>query len=329
MKIEMGESLVYSWLRHVKECQLAQTNWKTSPGIWKLHNENDLNIMFNDVNTYFANAGKGNLFKKTSTLSQLLKQGECDVLGLAIENGTVRYHAVDVAFHENRLQYGSKQETITKVVAKCVRTAFCLHAYFDAREAEVIFASPFASEGVCAEIKKHLDDINAYFANKGLSFHLSLVCNDDFNIQILEPVLVACKTVADTSELFARSYKLIEMFATNNTAGKGKQKSSNSIKLPAPSHSTYTHMKPGLLARTALRNVLSSGTLPKKELTDLQDKDYCKKTFDVGYALISKNRDPDRYYADPVTINGDDYYICNDWYDRNKQLLIDWLGQHP
>ena len=30
MKIEMGESLLYSWLRHVKECQIVQTNWKVS-----------------------------------------------------------------------------------------------------------------------------------------------------------------------------------------------------------------------------------------------------------------------------------------------------------
>ena len=28
MKIEMGESLFYSWLRHVKDCQIVQTNWK-------------------------------------------------------------------------------------------------------------------------------------------------------------------------------------------------------------------------------------------------------------------------------------------------------------
>ena len=26
MKIEMGESLIYSWLRHEKLCQLVQTN---------------------------------------------------------------------------------------------------------------------------------------------------------------------------------------------------------------------------------------------------------------------------------------------------------------
>ena len=31
MKIEMGESLFYSWLRHIKGCQVVQTNWKASP----------------------------------------------------------------------------------------------------------------------------------------------------------------------------------------------------------------------------------------------------------------------------------------------------------
>ena len=34
MKIEIGESLIYSWLRHVKLCQIVQNNWKVSPK-WK------------------------------------------------------------------------------------------------------------------------------------------------------------------------------------------------------------------------------------------------------------------------------------------------------
>ena len=41
MKIEMGESLFYSWLRHVKECQIVQTNWTTSPQ-WTLRHEDEL-----------------------------------------------------------------------------------------------------------------------------------------------------------------------------------------------------------------------------------------------------------------------------------------------
>jgi len=45
MKIEMGESLFYFWLRHVKECQLVQTNWKVSPK-WTLRHEEELNDLF-------------------------------------------------------------------------------------------------------------------------------------------------------------------------------------------------------------------------------------------------------------------------------------------
>lgn len=328
MKIEMGESLIYSWLRHVKECQLAQTNWKTSSAIWKLHNEKDLNVMFNEISLLFDNNGKGNLFKKTSTLAQLLKQGECDALGLAVENSVINYYAVDVAFHESGLNYGSKNETILKVVAKCVRTAFCLHAYFDAREAEIVFASPFVSVAMKKEIEWCLNELNIYFAKKGLNYHLSLICNEEFNSLILEPVLVACKTVADTSELFARAFKLIDMFAYKKVKINSKKKKGNSIGVITPSKSAYSQMKPGLLAKTAFRNVIESGKLTKQEVSDLQDKSYSKKTFNIGYPVLATNRDPARYYSDPVSVNGKDYYICNDWYEHNKQALIDWIEKH-
>ena len=52
MKIEMGESLFYSWLRHVKECQIVQTNWKVSPQ-WNLKNETDLENLMKSVESRF------------------------------------------------------------------------------------------------------------------------------------------------------------------------------------------------------------------------------------------------------------------------------------
>lgn len=40
MKIEMGESLCASWLRHVKGCQIVQTNWSNSP-TWESWNDGE------------------------------------------------------------------------------------------------------------------------------------------------------------------------------------------------------------------------------------------------------------------------------------------------
>ncbi len=52
MKIEMGENLFYSWLRHVKECQIVHTNWKVSPQ-WQLQNEDTLDRLARKADAFF------------------------------------------------------------------------------------------------------------------------------------------------------------------------------------------------------------------------------------------------------------------------------------
>ena len=48
MKIEIGESLLYSWLRHAKGCQLVQMNWKTSSNSWEMKNEETIRKLMLD-----------------------------------------------------------------------------------------------------------------------------------------------------------------------------------------------------------------------------------------------------------------------------------------
>lgn len=52
MKIEIGESLFYSWLRHVKFCQLVQTNWKISQQ-WELMDMKRIDEMMSKVDVFF------------------------------------------------------------------------------------------------------------------------------------------------------------------------------------------------------------------------------------------------------------------------------------
>ena len=78
------------------------------------------------------------VFKKNASLSQIIQQGECDVLGVCVENNHPKYYAVDVAFHEAGLNYGTREETVLKVIAKSVRTAFCLYGYLDAKDGDVV-----------------------------------------------------------------------------------------------------------------------------------------------------------------------------------------------
>ena len=111
MKIEMGESLFYSWLRHVKECQIVQTNWKASSQ-WQLQHEDELAELMTATDEHFGSKYGYKIYKKNSSLSQLIQQGECDAVGISIQNDGLRYYAVDVAFHESGLNYGTREETV-------------------------------------------------------------------------------------------------------------------------------------------------------------------------------------------------------------------------
>jgi len=73
MKIEMGESLFYSWLRHVKECQIVQTNWTTSPQ-WTLQHTDELSALMAASDKLFWEKRGYHIYKKTGSVKQLLQQ---------------------------------------------------------------------------------------------------------------------------------------------------------------------------------------------------------------------------------------------------------------
>ena len=130
MKIEMGESLFYSWLRHVKECQIVQTNWTTS-GQWPLLHDDELEEIKSVTDNYFHEKYGYDIYKKTASLSQLLQQAESDAIGIAVQDGSNKVFAVDVAFHGAGLNYGDRVSTIQKIIRKYLRTAMCIYGYLD------------------------------------------------------------------------------------------------------------------------------------------------------------------------------------------------------
>jgi hypothetical protein len=140
MKIEIGESLIYSWLRHEKQCQLVQTNWKASP-YWNLDNYEDLRALAEKFGQYYSEKYTYDIFKCCS-LEQFLKQAEIDAMGIAFSQSAQSIFAVDVAFHEGGLNYGDKETTVIKLIQKCVRIALCLYGFFNIATGEIIFASP-------------------------------------------------------------------------------------------------------------------------------------------------------------------------------------------
>lgn len=99
MKIEISESLLFSWLKHIKECQLVQTNWKASRK-WELKNRETLEQLMKTSDELFTRKYGYDIYKKNSSLDQLIGQAEIDVLGINYEENQIQIFAIDVAFHK-------------------------------------------------------------------------------------------------------------------------------------------------------------------------------------------------------------------------------------
>jgi hypothetical protein len=202
MKIEIGESLVRSWLRHVEHCEFAELNWKPSP-TWEARPNEHIEGLFEKAVTEWPEA-----FGRNS-LSQLLKQAEIDVLGL--NTASSKLHLVDVAFHSGGLNYGGQGETGKRIYKKLVRSALLASTYFANQEFIIYFVTPVLSPGIKAEVEVACERVKAVFTSE-TKLTFQLILGDDFKTNLLDDVLALNSEVADTSELFLRSWQLIKPF---------------------------------------------------------------------------------------------------------------------
>lgn len=342
MKIEMAESLFYSWLRHVKSCQIVQTNWKVSQH-WKLKHETEIETMMRIIDNHFNSTYGYDIFKGNVSHRQLLQQGECDALGVQLSDSGNKTYAIDVAFHEAGLNYGDRKTTVMKVIEKCARTAFCLYGYMNTRNAEIIFASPKITPAILNDLEPCISDLNDIFSENGFNLIFCTIANKEFDNQVLQPVLNASENVADTSELFLRSYQLFTLFSDEHAC----HTTSPLIKKPViqtPStkiedeyiHSdAYCEFKIGQLAQRILGEMLREGAATEDEITAMQTAEYSKEHFDLQYPLLVRlgsDYDKIRYYVKPIWIYGVQYFMCSQWFEtptnNDRPYLLKWIALH-
>lgn len=319
MKIEMGESLAATWLKHIKGCVLVQGNWKASPR-WEEHNMPEIERLVAEGRDFF---GDLNVFRGADTATQQLHLAECDVIGLSCEGGNYVWRSVEIAFHENGLQYGNRYETAAKVAAKLFRAAIGLYCYMNTTSGEIYFATPKITNSYLRQIVPAVERVAQFFADRGFGFVFRLISDEAFKDDILNPVVQLRDEVADTSELFLRAVQLLNLFGE----GRGAVGLADD---PEPVASGGEgQVKVGRLANTVLRVVLPD--LSPDEIENLLDLEFSRQAFALNYPLLVRVGDvfpQERYYAQPVEISGISYRICNNWFPRNRGLLEAWIASH-
>lgn len=275
MKVEIGESLACSWLRHVHQCWLVQTNWKFLES-WVPHMTNaELEELFKTMKDRF-DRGRG-VFK-TTNVSQFLKQGEIDVLGIDHEGGV---HAVEVAYHESGLHYREPEN----VLKKMLRTLLILRACRPAgTKLHICFLSPKVNPAVQQPLEKTFAELRSEYPCVDWRF----VANDDFTEAVVRPTLEKAIRVADSSELFMRSAKLL------NLAGYVA-----SQRLSAqPAHSTS-----GKIGVETVENTKTKGSMNKQSAMAMVNEHVGSKLLtdnNTNFANINSRKDVWWINVDPA-----------------------------
>jgi hypothetical protein len=111
-----------------------------------MYNEKLVIKIMDKTSQYIKNNYMLNIFKNDQSHTQILKQGEINVLGLELRYDRVaEIYGIDTAFHENGLNYGSSDQSVERVIKKMVRMTMIMVGYFALTKGKIIFAAPKVS----------------------------------------------------------------------------------------------------------------------------------------------------------------------------------------
>lgn len=318
MNIDVAESLAYSWLKHVKGCQIIHRNWKGVAESEPQISDDIMKAYENAIKAKIISRNK-NVRKLETQIKQELKQTECDVLGLEYSQEGTNYYAVEAAYHSNGLNYAKGNKN--KIGSKLFRIAIALKHYLNISTATLYFISPIVREKDMEIIKDVVTDLKNVLKDLG-SFKVELYFNEDFYVYILDITKNKEKQNIDLSELCIRSYDLADLY---NKMSKKDGKVDGMVK------SDVEKIKIGMLVRTQfiprLYEAYVAGALNESEIKELLE-------WRINNYSVLKEEDKisdtekSRYYARPIMLFGRSYRVCNHWFAKNKQSkkdLEDWI----
>lgn len=324
MKIEIAESLVYSYLKHSEGCRVVQTNWRTS-GKWIVteHETKRARELFNKISS--SEHFKG-IFKNSS-FDQLIKQAEIDVLGINTAEQTI--YGIDVAFHSAGLNYGNKTETAFRIIKKIFRTIFIMQSYFDENDK---FNSYFITPKVNPPTKVIIEDLMIIAKDLINDDNISIdfISNEQFYSEIVDSLLENIDEEHDTNELFSRAIKLMKLDnrkpVSTGTFNKSVIPRTSSKKLEV------NGMKIGQFVQHSFRDAFEQNLLSESEINELQKPEYSKRIFNSNYEVLKNQNRPimdekgrTRYYAKEIFCGN--YHLTSQWVETQWVFLLDWLNK--
>lgn len=325
MKIEIGENLAYTYLKHFEGCRIVQTNWKTS-GRWKLtefEKESAINL-FNEIKKL---EDFKELFRDVS-FEQILKQAEIDLLGINTIESSI--FGVEIAFHSSGVNYGEKDFNVSKIVEKLLRTILVMQCYFkDFNKFNAYFLTPKSSEYARTRITQLIEKI-LHFLNDD-TINIQFISDENFYNQIVNPIVADDFKEHDTNELFSRAVKMLKLnykIVSPTSPGsdvKYEHKARNNV-----NKRTVEGMKIGQFVQNKMKQLEQKSSLSLQEIENLFSQEYSKKVFNQNFSVlkhadeeIKDEKGRNRYYTSEMFFG--ENYLTSQWFEYHWEPFLTWL----
>ena len=216
--MNVAESMVASWLRHEKCCQLVQCNLRCSPK-WSRDSEGEVAIWCKGLKNELSNGVgadgtkvykifKGGQHRNGVNVSNVLKQMEIDVFGYDFKDNKV--WACEVAYHKGGCLYGrSTKSTVEKILEKLIRAyVFWKVCIKQGTSLNLVFVTPFISDK-CAECLKEIVKVaRAKLQEINAPVSIQLILGDDVVDQITNKIL-ELENESGIDDIFVRTAGLL------------------------------------------------------------------------------------------------------------------------
>jgi hypothetical protein len=319
------ESFIIVWLKHIEKCQITQTKWKPAFNSWELQSEDQLQKLMDITEKFFHKNYHLNLYKHPTNPRLFLQEGEIGVLGFKLSADASAIYGVST-YDEYNVEYGSGLDLLEEIIKKMIKTALLTIGFLSTSKAKILFASPKIHTKTSEELLHAFTGLTNIFEAMGYDFTFEIHTNDQFRDIISEP---AKKLAAASSEqIFDRIQKY-----------QGKKESFIDNRDNVKHHGDQETTKIGKFIRVEFEKLIERGLITEEILQHLCDSKYSKEVLGLRYPMIKKYNDQQsmteqrlingsgRYYSHVYRINGQKYLLTNDWYEKNRDHLVTWLGK--
>lgn len=209
----LKESLVFSYLKHIKKCKIIQTNWVPKTRDWDEEYDKARELIRISKN-YFKNKYRVNIFEHISPDDDIIRLSSIDAFGISFNKDyTQDIYGVICKMNENY-----KKVTIENILEEIFIISIYFVSYFNKVNGNMIIMCPKLNDEIIREIGTYYFDIKEIFRQVNLSFEVNILINEKFQEEVISKLEKVAFDIDETDEeIYLKSLKLQKQLNYRNS----------------------------------------------------------------------------------------------------------------